>query len=68
MANFEIDKNIHIMMEYADRGSLHDYIKSQKTDILSSEIVRILAQIVSGLRYMHDKRILHRDLKDRLCT
>ena len=63
MANFEIDKNIHIMMEYADRGSLHDFIKTQKSDISASEVVRILAQIVSGLRFMHDKRILHRDLK-----
>ena len=51
------------MMEYADRGSLHDFIQSQTQNVKSSRVVDILRQLVSGLKYMHEKRILHRDLK-----
>lgn len=50
-------------MEYADRGSLHDFIQSQTQNVKSSRVVDILRQLVSGLKYMHEKRILHRDLK-----
>ena len=63
MSNFEIDSHLHIMMEYADRGSLHDFIQSQTQNVKSSRVVDILRQLVSGLKYMHEKRILHRDLK-----
>ena len=63
MSNFEIDSHLHIMMEYADRGSLHDFIQSQTQNVKSSRVIDILRQLVSGLKYMHEKRILHRDLK-----
>jgi len=57
---------LNILMEYADRGSLADVLKSKAgTTTLFDEdaILDWLVQIVSALRAMHARSILHRDLK-----
>lgn len=55
-------------MEYADNGTLAQYLnnpKNAKEDGLFAEkdIISMFSQIVSGIRYMHEQNILHRDLK-----
>lgn len=59
-------KKIFILMEYADGGDLdqlikyHDKIKKRFSE---DEILDIFVQICLGLKYLHDRKILHRDLK-----
>lgn len=57
---------ICIVMDYADGGDLSDKIKKAKEnfDYLSEdEILRIFTQIWLGIKHIHDRKIIHRDLK-----
>jgi NIMA (never in mitosis gene a)-related kinase len=51
-----------IVMEYADGGDLYDKIvahKKNKTRFEEGDIWEIFVQIVKGLRYLHEMKILH---------
>ena len=51
-------------MEYVDGGNLDDYI-SNNTPIDEPEAVRIVKSICDALVFMHDKKMLHLDLKPK---
>jgi len=51
-----------IVMEYVNGGDLKQYIKVRGR-IKEDETRAFFKQIVSGLLYLHSKRILHRDIK-----
>ncbi|KAK3930130.1 Serine/threonine-protein kinase Nek8 [Frankliniella fusca] len=62
--NFIHDASVKIVMEYANKGSLHDLIQNQEGKHLpQAEVLQMFSQIVQGLHYIHDQKILHRDLK-----
>jgi serine/threonine protein kinase len=53
-------------MEYADCGDMYKLIKSQKkiSILLKEEIImNWFTQLCFAVKYIHDKKILHRDLK-----
>jgi len=53
-------------MEYCQFGDLSVYIKQKREKrqhFSEEEIIKILLQICSALEYIHDKNIIHRDLK-----
>eukprot|EP00736_Rhodelphis_marinus_P010785 Rmarinus@m.11058 len=55
---------LYIVMDYCDRGTLHDALKSQLHNFLTEEaILDIFVQVAMALEYLHRNRILHRDLK-----
>ncbi|XP_072041340.1 mitogen-activated protein kinase kinase kinase 13-B-like [Amphiura filiformis] len=55
-------ENLVIITEYAPNGSLHDYLK--RTRRLPPELkVEWAIQIAKGIKYLQDKKILHRDVK-----
>ncbi|CAL8234398.1 unnamed protein product [Boreogadus saida] len=59
---FENKDKIVIVMEYASRGDLYDYIcETQK--ISEREARHFFRQIVSAVHYCHQNGIVHRDLK-----
>ena len=59
-------KTLNIVMEYCDDGDLETKIKVMKRNKQKFEeslIWEYAIQIVEGLKALHDKKILHRDLK-----
>ena len=55
---------LNIVQEYADGGDLSEKIKSQKNKpFTESEILDYFTQICLALKHIHEKKIIHRDLK-----
>lgn len=72
--SFADTRYLHIVMEYADAGDLTDAIKRQKMKnslFPEDQIWDWFVQICMALKHVHDRKILHRDLKTQnifLCT
>ncbi|XP_039516038.1 serine/threonine-protein kinase Nek3 [Pimephales promelas] len=64
--SFEADGHLYIVMEFCSGGDLLQRIRQQK-DILFSEdvILKWFTQMCLGTKHIHDKRVLHRDLKSK---
>ncbi|XP_033883972.2 serine/threonine-protein kinase PLK3-like [Acipenser ruthenus] len=60
--HFEDSDNIYIFLELCSRKSLAHIWKARHT-LTDPEVRYYLRQIISGLKYLHNRGILHRDLK-----
>ncbi|XP_041278555.1 NUAK family SNF1-like kinase 2 isoform X2 [Onychostruthus taczanowskii] len=59
---FENSAKIVIVMEYASKGDLYDYI-SERQRLSEQEARHFFRQVVSAVYYCHKNGIVHRDLK-----
>ncbi|XP_043860935.1 serine/threonine-protein kinase PLK3 [Dromiciops gliroides] len=60
--HFEDEGSIYIFLEYCSRKSLAHIWKARHT-LLEPEVRYYLRQVIAGLRYLHQRGVLHRDLK-----
>jgi len=59
-------KTLCIVMDYCEGGDLFKHIeqcKRQRSQIPEQQVVRWFTQMALALKHMHDKNILHRDIK-----
>ncbi len=52
-----------IIIEYMIYGSVGDFLKRNETEFIKEKRLDIALHIAQALRYLHEKRILHRDIK-----
>eukprot|EP00741_Cyanophora_paradoxa_P019411 tig00021127_g18738.t1 len=61
-------ESLCIVMQYCEGGDLHSLIKARKAEgrhFTEDEILNWIVQILSALQYIHERKILHRDLKTK---
>ena len=59
---FKDSENIYIIMEYCEKGELFNHIEKE-THLSNDEAACYFYQLINGLEYIHQKGIVHRDLK-----
>lgn len=59
--HFIHDSMLHIVMEYCIGGSLYDLLSSDKYEI--DQAVELCIKIADALSYIHNKGIIHHDIK-----
>ncbi|XP_071725625.1 mitogen-activated protein kinase kinase kinase 1-like [Rutidosis leptorrhynchoides] len=55
------DGKLYIFLELVTKGSLAKLY--QKYDLRDSQVSAYTRQILSGLKYLHDRKVVHRDIK-----
>ncbi|XP_078369290.1 serine/threonine-protein kinase Nek1-like isoform X1 [Oculina patagonica] len=64
--SFEENGNLYIVMDYCEAGDLYKRINSQRGIQLPEEqVLDYFVQICLALKHVHDRKILHRDLKSQ---
>ncbi len=61
-AVYETEENINMVFEHFDEGDLHQRVLS-KGPLSEKNALHILTQVLEGIQYLHEKRVVHRDIK-----
>jgi serine/threonine protein kinase len=60
--DYKFDKNkLFLITEYCNGGNLSEWLKRENKN--QSEILSVIKQILEGLQYLKDNKIIHRDIK-----
>ncbi|GBC41414.2 kinase-like domain-containing protein [Rhizophagus irregularis DAOM 181602=DAOM 197198] len=54
-----------LVLEYANEGSLRDYLKKNFTSLKWNDKIQMALDITNGLKFLHSKEIIHRDLHSK---
>lgn len=60
---YETPKAMVLVMEYIGGGELFDRVADEDLELTERDCVHFMRQICEGVRYMHEKSIMHLDLK-----
>ncbi|KAF4086193.1 hypothetical protein AMELA_G00103440 [Ameiurus melas] len=64
--SFEDDGHLYIVMEFCSGGDLLQRMKQQKGSLFRDDVIlRWFSQMCLGTKHIHEKRVLHRDLKSK---
>ncbi|NXF18546.1 NEK3 kinase, partial [Rhodinocichla rosea] len=64
--SFEADGHLYIVMEFCDDGDLMQKIKHQGGNLFPEDtILHWFVQMCLAVKHIHDKRVLHRDIKSK---
>ncbi|KAH8616548.1 Protein kinase domain [Trypanosoma vivax] len=62
--HFEHRGSLYMVMEYADGGDLYSKIRGRRgTRFPEEDVLHYFSQLCLAMLYLHDKHVLHRDLK-----
>ena len=50
-------------MDFADDGDLQDYLNNLSMKMKEFEILDMFAQIALSIKFIHDEKVMHRDIK-----
>lgn len=59
---FEDDVNVYILLEICPHQSLMDLLKTRKL-LTEAEVRYFMVQIIGAVKYLHRRKVVHRDLK-----
>ncbi|WPK23932.1 hypothetical protein PUMCH_001182 [Australozyma saopauloensis] len=59
---FEDDVNVYILLEICPNQSLMELLKTRKR-LTEPEVRLFMVQIIGAIKYLHSRRVIHRDLK-----
>ncbi len=62
LASFEEDTEFYLVQEFIDGHTLTDELMDGKR-LAESDVVRIIRDVLHVLEFIHDRRVIHRDLK-----
>ncbi|GBB84910.1 hypothetical protein RclHR1_01150014 [Rhizophagus clarus] len=54
-----------LVLEYANEGNLRNYLKKKSTSLKWNDKIQMALDITSGLKFLHSKEIIHRDLHSK---
>ncbi|GBC05823.1 hypothetical protein RclHR1_06450001 [Rhizophagus clarus] len=57
--------NYILVLEYANEGNLREYLKEKFTSLEWSDKIQMALNIANGLKFLHSKEIIHRDLHSK---
>lgn len=60
---FETFEEYYLVLEYLQGGDLFDYLKSRDFNISEDQQRKFLGELTHAMKFLHDKGIIHRDLK-----
>jgi serine/threonine protein kinase len=52
-------------MEYCNEGTLESLILNKRHEMTEETVMKLLTQIVIALKFLQDKKIIHRDIKPK---
>ncbi|XP_053823854.1 serine/threonine-protein kinase PAK 3-like isoform X4 [Vidua chalybeata] len=58
---FLVDRDLWLVMEYMDGGTLQDVVR--QTRMAEGEMAAVSRECLQGLDFLHGNRVIHRDLK-----
>ncbi len=59
--------SLYILMDYCDGGDLHSRIQAQRGILFNEDqILDWFVQITLALKHVHDRKVLHRDIKSQV--
>eukprot|EP01017_Pseudomicrothorax_dubius_P019534 TRINITY_DN2148_c0_g1_i5.p1 TRINITY_DN2148_c0_g1~~TRINITY_DN2148_c0_g1_i5.p1 ORF type:complete len:639 (+),score=86.01 TRINITY_DN2148_c0_g1_i5:150-2066(+) len=60
---FRTEKFLYVVMEYCDGGDFEKILATKNGPVPESRVIQLLSQFVLGYQQIHQKKIMHRDLK-----
>ena len=65
--SFSDPTSLFIVMDFCDGGDLHSRIQAQRGILFNEEqILDWFVQITLALKHVHDRKVLHRDIKSQV--
>lgn len=62
-AVYESDNSIYVVLELLAGQTLFQLIQERKGNFSNDEVRKIVVGLLSGLKHIHQSRVMHRDLK-----
>lgn len=59
----QTDGSLWVLMDFCAGGAVYDIIKKKQSGLQEKQVAAISLPVLHGLAYLHDRGVIHRDLK-----